>query len=374
MFASGGSEAIDVAIKTARRATGRRRIVTLAAGYHGRTGLSGAAGEDAGAAYFLSDLPDQFAKVPFADLDAIAVELVQGRRGSGAARDGAGDLRLPGAARTVICRRSRRCARSSERSVHRRRGSDGTGADRPAVGGRDVRGAAGHPGQRQGPVRRHVPDRRHRDRPRGRRSGCTRTGGDTSRPSAAPRSGAGSPSACWRSPPAPRCRMHIAELIERIGDGPVRAARAPALPGRGAPERSGHRPARRPSRRGHLPAAGAVRARGVGDRLGLRSVGPAVQARPAARRRNDRHRARAARGGAGPRQGRRPAGPEPARPRQARSRADHRRPYSRIRGGRAAERRSRRSAAADLLRAAIARYGLSAEAEVTFVRHGENTT
>ena len=72
VFASGGSEAIDIAIKTARRATGRRRIVTLAAGYHGRTGLSGAAGQDTGAAYFLSDLPEQFAKVPFGDVDAVA--------------------------------------------------------------------------------------------------------------------------------------------------------------------------------------------------------------------------------------------------------------------------------------------------------------
>jgi hypothetical protein len=78
VFASGGSEAIDVAIKSARRATGRRRVVTLAAGYHGRTGLSGAAGEDAGAAYFLSDLPEHFAKVPFGDLDAIAAELSRG--------------------------------------------------------------------------------------------------------------------------------------------------------------------------------------------------------------------------------------------------------------------------------------------------------
>ncbi|MDQ6730623.1 MAG: aminotransferase class III-fold pyridoxal phosphate-dependent enzyme [Actinomycetota bacterium] len=78
VFASGGSEAIDVAIKSARRSTGRRRIVTLAAGYHGRTGLSGAAGADAGAAYFLSDLPDEFTKVPFADVDAIAAELTRG--------------------------------------------------------------------------------------------------------------------------------------------------------------------------------------------------------------------------------------------------------------------------------------------------------
>jgi acetylornithine/succinyldiaminopimelate/putrescine aminotransferase len=78
VFAAGGSEAIDIAIKTARRATGRRRIVTLAAGYHGRTGLSGAAGQDSGAAYFLSDLPDQFAKVAFGDADAIGDELARG--------------------------------------------------------------------------------------------------------------------------------------------------------------------------------------------------------------------------------------------------------------------------------------------------------
>jgi putrescine aminotransferase len=71
-----GGEAIDVAIKTARRATGRRRVVGLAAGYHGRTGLAGAAGEDAAARYFLSDSPD-FAKVPFADLDAMALALAR---------------------------------------------------------------------------------------------------------------------------------------------------------------------------------------------------------------------------------------------------------------------------------------------------------
>jgi acetylornithine/succinyldiaminopimelate/putrescine aminotransferase len=71
-----GGEANDVAIKTARRATGRRRVVGLAAGYHGRTGLAGAAGEDTAARYFLSDSPD-FAKVPFADLDAMAVALAR---------------------------------------------------------------------------------------------------------------------------------------------------------------------------------------------------------------------------------------------------------------------------------------------------------
>jgi putrescine aminotransferase len=78
VFCSGGSEAVDVAIKTARHATGRRRIVALEAGYHGRTGLSGAAGEDTGARFFLSDLADDFQKVPFADLEAMEAALAAG--------------------------------------------------------------------------------------------------------------------------------------------------------------------------------------------------------------------------------------------------------------------------------------------------------
>lgn len=78
VFGSGGSEAIDVAIKTARHATGRRRILGLDAGYHGKTGLSGAAGADAGARFFHSDLPDDFATVPFADADAVERALADG--------------------------------------------------------------------------------------------------------------------------------------------------------------------------------------------------------------------------------------------------------------------------------------------------------
>jgi len=78
VFASGGSEAVDVAIKTARHATGHRRIVGLDAGYHGKTGLSGAAGADAGARFFLSDQPDDFATVPFADLAALDRALAAG--------------------------------------------------------------------------------------------------------------------------------------------------------------------------------------------------------------------------------------------------------------------------------------------------------
>ncbi len=78
VFASGGSEAVDVAIKTARHATSHRRIVGLDAGYHGKTGLSGAAGADAGARFFLSDQPDDFATVPFADLAALDRALAAG--------------------------------------------------------------------------------------------------------------------------------------------------------------------------------------------------------------------------------------------------------------------------------------------------------
>lgn len=78
VFASGGGEAGDVAIKSARVTTGRRRMVTLDHGYHGRTGLSGAAGDDAAARYFLSDAPGDFARVGWGDIDAIDRELERG--------------------------------------------------------------------------------------------------------------------------------------------------------------------------------------------------------------------------------------------------------------------------------------------------------
>ena len=75
MFASGGSEAVDIAIKSARQYTGRRKIVAMESGYHGHTGLSGAAGEDENAHYFVSDCPAEFVKVPFNDLEAMRAAL-----------------------------------------------------------------------------------------------------------------------------------------------------------------------------------------------------------------------------------------------------------------------------------------------------------
>jgi len=78
VFTSGGSEAIDVAVKSARYATGRRKIVGIEAGYHGRTGISGAIGDDSSARYFLSDQPAEYLKVPFNDIDAMSEALSSG--------------------------------------------------------------------------------------------------------------------------------------------------------------------------------------------------------------------------------------------------------------------------------------------------------
>lgn len=70
VFASGGGEAIDLALKSARRATGRRRIVSITDAYHGHTGLALAAGDEQAATSFLSTEPD-FVRVPFNDSEAL---------------------------------------------------------------------------------------------------------------------------------------------------------------------------------------------------------------------------------------------------------------------------------------------------------------
>jgi acetylornithine/succinyldiaminopimelate/putrescine aminotransferase len=71
VFVPSGSEANDLAIRAARRATQRRKVVALDAAYHGCTTLSSAAGRDGNAQYFHSDYPAEFVKVPFDDLDAM---------------------------------------------------------------------------------------------------------------------------------------------------------------------------------------------------------------------------------------------------------------------------------------------------------------
>lgn len=78
VFAPSGGEAIDVAVRSCRRATGRRVVVAWDCAYHGRSGISGAAGDPKTAAAFLSDEPAEFRTVPFGDLDALAAALAPG--------------------------------------------------------------------------------------------------------------------------------------------------------------------------------------------------------------------------------------------------------------------------------------------------------
>ncbi len=71
VFAPGGAEAVDIAIKSARYATKRRKIVSIIKGYHGHSGLSVATGDDRFTKIFLADRPDEFSAVPFNDIDAM---------------------------------------------------------------------------------------------------------------------------------------------------------------------------------------------------------------------------------------------------------------------------------------------------------------
>ncbi len=78
MFGSGGGEAIDIALKSARHATQRRRVVSVAKAYHGHTGLAVATGDERFARLFLADRPDEFIHVPFNDLGAMEQALAPG--------------------------------------------------------------------------------------------------------------------------------------------------------------------------------------------------------------------------------------------------------------------------------------------------------
>ena len=73
VFTPGGAEAIDVTIRTARKATGRRKIVAFGEAYHGHGSLGLRAGGYAELArYFLSERPEgEFVLVPFDDLEKI---------------------------------------------------------------------------------------------------------------------------------------------------------------------------------------------------------------------------------------------------------------------------------------------------------------
>lgn len=71
-YGSGGGEAIDIALKSARHATGKRKIVSIIKAYHGHTGLAVRTGDDRFSKLFLSeDTTGEFVQVPFNDLDAM---------------------------------------------------------------------------------------------------------------------------------------------------------------------------------------------------------------------------------------------------------------------------------------------------------------
>ncbi|WP_246126402.1 class-III pyridoxal-phosphate-dependent aminotransferase [Embleya hyalina] len=71
VFAAGGGEAIDIALKTARHATQRRKIVSIRNAFHGHTGLAVNAGNPRFSRLFLVDEPSQFPQVDFNDLAAM---------------------------------------------------------------------------------------------------------------------------------------------------------------------------------------------------------------------------------------------------------------------------------------------------------------
>ena len=75
VYASGGGEAVDIALKTARHATQKRKIVSIHKAYHGHTGLAVATGDDRFSQLFLADRPEEFPHVPFNDLDAMEAAL-----------------------------------------------------------------------------------------------------------------------------------------------------------------------------------------------------------------------------------------------------------------------------------------------------------
>jgi putrescine aminotransferase len=76
IFSCGGSEAIDVALKCARYATKRKKIISIQNGYHGHTGLAVSIGNKRYSSPFLCEGdPKEFVQVPFNDLEAMEAAL-----------------------------------------------------------------------------------------------------------------------------------------------------------------------------------------------------------------------------------------------------------------------------------------------------------
>jgi len=72
IYGAGGAEAVELAIKSARNAMQKRKIVSVIKAYHGHSGLSVMTGDERFSKTFLSeDMLGEFVQVPFNDLNAV---------------------------------------------------------------------------------------------------------------------------------------------------------------------------------------------------------------------------------------------------------------------------------------------------------------
>lgn len=71
IFGACGAEAVDLALKSARCATGRIKIISVQNCYHGHTGLAVSAGAERFARPFLAERPQENIKVPFNNITAM---------------------------------------------------------------------------------------------------------------------------------------------------------------------------------------------------------------------------------------------------------------------------------------------------------------
>jgi acetylornithine/succinyldiaminopimelate/putrescine aminotransferase len=78
IYGSSGGEAIDLALKSARCATGRRKIISVQNCYHGHTGLAVNTGADKFSKLFLAGDPEEFIKVPHNDIESMEKALSSG--------------------------------------------------------------------------------------------------------------------------------------------------------------------------------------------------------------------------------------------------------------------------------------------------------
>jgi len=79
IYASGGGEAIDLALKCARNATKRKKLISIKHCYHGHTGLAVALGDERFSKLFLSEAgPEEVIHVPFNDFEAMEKAISQG--------------------------------------------------------------------------------------------------------------------------------------------------------------------------------------------------------------------------------------------------------------------------------------------------------